>query len=458
MNSVLAATLLYVLAQLAIGFAVSRRVKTEEDYLLGGRRFGYPLAIFSTFATWFGAETCIGAAGAMYAQGLSGSSADPFGYGLCLLLMGFLFAAPLWRRRLTTLPDLFRERFSPAVERFAIALMVPASLLWAAAQIRAFGQVLTTTSELQLSVCIGIAAAVAVVYTAAGGLLADAVTDVVQGLVLMLGLLVVGFAVIDGSGGLSAALSAVPADKLQILGGARVSWLGKLDAWAVPICGSVFAQELVARVLASRSEQVARRAPVVAGVLYMAFGLIPLLAGLLGIAVLPGLDDPELVLPSLAQRYLPGLAYAVFAGALVSAILSTVDSTLLVCASLVSHNLVPSLRPGLSDAARTRLARAGVVVFGVLAYAIALQAEGVYSLVKDASAFGSSGIFVIAVLGLFSRRGQAPSALAALAVGLGSWAVGVYVYPFEGVYACSLVAALLAYFSLLWSGAPAAAT
>src|SRR5436853_6446090 len=90
----------YVLPQLAIVVIVVQRKRrtSETDYLLAGRRFGPTLAMFTIFATWFGAETCIGAAGAVYQGGLANSVADPFGYTICLLLMGFFFALSLWRR------------------------------------------------------------------------------------------------------------------------------------------------------------------------------------------------------------------------------------------------------------------------------------------------------------------------------------------------------------------------
>ena len=98
MNLAVARVLLYVVVQLLVGLAVSRGIRSENDYLLAGRRLGYPMAIFSIFATWFGAETCIGAAGAVYENGLRGGIAGPFGYTCCLLLMGLVFASALWRR------------------------------------------------------------------------------------------------------------------------------------------------------------------------------------------------------------------------------------------------------------------------------------------------------------------------------------------------------------------------
>jgi Na+/proline symporter len=150
MTAVTWGVLAYVAVQLLVGLLVSGRAKTETDYLLAGRRLGYGLSLFTIFATWFGAETCIGAAGAFYENGVSGGSADPFGYTACLLLMGLVLAAPLWRRGLTTLADLFRERYGAGVERLAVLLMVPTSLLWAGEQVRAFGQVLASSSELAI--------------------------------------------------------------------------------------------------------------------------------------------------------------------------------------------------------------------------------------------------------------------------------------------------------------------
>ena len=78
---------LYVLGMIGMGTYFARRIKTEEDYFLGGRSLGPGLATFSIFATWFGAETCIGTAGTVYSEGIGSIHADPLGYTICLLVM-----------------------------------------------------------------------------------------------------------------------------------------------------------------------------------------------------------------------------------------------------------------------------------------------------------------------------------------------------------------------------------
>jgi Na+/proline symporter len=445
---VFAAILAYLVLQFGIGLWASRRIRTESDYLLGGRSLGYWLAVFSIFATWFGAETIVGSGGTTYREGVSLASAEPFGYGLCLILMGLVFAGPLWRRQLTTLADLFRTRYSVPVERFAAAILIPGSLLWAAAQIRAFGHVLTTTSGLGGATAVTLAALVCILYTAAGGLLADAMTDLVQGILLALGLVVLLAAVLVHLGGIEGALAAVVASPRVVAPGAgHASLLETLEAWAIPVCGSVIATELVARIIATRTPQIARRSSMIAGVMYVLIGAIPVFIGVTAASLVPDLADAEQFLPAVAQRLLPGVAYAIFAGGLISAILSTVDSTLLVSSGLLSHNLIVPLYGVHDERTKVLLARTGVVGFGIVAYVLALHSAGVYALVEQASAFASAGVLVTVCFGLFTEWGGARAAFATLAAGLLSYLGGRIAglpYPFLASLATSLAVYVVA--------------
>ncbi len=402
MTAALAAVLAYMSIQLAIGVWVSRRIRTESDYLVAGRSLGYALTIFSIFATWFGAETVVGSAGIAYRDGVSLASAEPFGYGLCLVLMGLVFAVPLWRRRLTTLADLYRERYSTGVERFAALILIPSSILWAAAQVRAFGHVLsTTTASLDAELSIAIAAGFTILYTMFGGLLVDAITDVIQGVMLIIGLVVVLVAAIMSVGGPAGAMETLSTvGPIQLVPPAGSSALAVVEAWSIPICGSVVATELVGRVIATRSPEVARRSSLLAGAMYLVVGLIPVIVGLLGQRLIPGLADGEQLVPTVARELLPTVLFAVFAGGLISAILSTVDSTLLVSSGLLSHNLIVPIVGIRDERVKVGVARAGVVAFGFLAYVLALRATGVFALVEQASAFGSAGVLVTVCFGL----------------------------------------------------------
>lgn len=431
----LAAVIAYMVVQLGIGVWASRRIASEDDYLVAGRRLGYPLMTFSIFATWFGAETIVGSAGTAYEEGVSLGSAEPFGYGLCLILMGLIFAVPLHRRKLTTLADLYRQRFSVRVERLAAVLLIPGSLLWAAAQVRAFGSVLTTTtSAIELETAIAIAAGVTLLYTVFGGLLSDAITDFVQGVLLIVGLLVVAGGVVTQLGGLGGAADAVATSgRVHLTSVGEGSVFDAVEAWAIPVFGSLVTTEIVGRVIAARSPIVARRSSLAAGSLYIAIGMIPVLLGLVGPAIVPGMEDAEQIIPTLAIQSLSTVGYALFAGGLISAILSTVDSTLLVSAGLLSHNLIVPAFKVVDERRKVRLARWGVVVFGVIAYFLARRAEGVFALVEQASAFGSAGIIVTVSFGLFTRMGGPATATVTLSLGAVAYLIAAYAgygYPF----------------------------
>jgi solute:Na+ symporter, SSS family len=445
MNWVLVGVFAYVAVQFAIGMAVSRRIRDEADYLLAGRQLGYSLATFSFFATWFGAETCVSSAGGLYESGLAGGSAEPFGYAACILLMGVVFAVPLWKRGLTTIADLYRERFSTGVERLAVIVLVPTSILWAAAQIRAFGQVLSAVSGGPVLAMITVAAALTIIYTASGGLRADVITDLVQGVMIIVGLVALLFAIVQPLGGFSEAWGKIDPARFKLFDPGDGSWWNVAEAWAIPIFGSVVAQELVARVAGSRSRQVAQRSAIAGGGLYLLIGLIPAFIGLVGVQLLPDLKDPEQLLPTLAQKHLSTFLYVLFAGALISAILSTVDSSLLAASALVEHNLIAPFTKGITEAGRVCVARWGVAAGGVIAWLLAVSTDSIYELVEASSAFGGGGLFVLLVMGLFSKFGGVRAGWAASIVSILVW-VGATMAGWAVAFVPSLIAAAIAYF------------
>src|SRR5215470_7602592 len=216
MNSVLFGILAYVLAQFAVGSWVSRRMTSEADYILAGRRLGVGLVTFSVFATYFGAEAIVASGGAVYEQGLAGALVDPIGYAGAIVIVGLFFARALWSRGLTTFADLFRRRYSPGVERLVVVMLLPGSIIWAAAQVRAFGQVMSLNSGLDLKTAITLAAVLVAAYSVVGGLLADAVTDTIQGIAVLAGLIILGIIVANEVGGIGEGLGKVDVARLAL--------------------------------------------------------------------------------------------------------------------------------------------------------------------------------------------------------------------------------------------------
>ena len=449
MNWELLGITVYVLGMLYVGYVVSKRIKTEDDYFLAGRSLGPGLATFSIFATWFGAESCIGTAGKVYRDGISGTHADPFGYGLCILLMTLIFSKILWNKKITTLPDLFRQRYSPGAERMAAFIMIPSSLIWAGAQIRAFGQIIHVTSNFPVTLAITIAAGVVILYTMFGGLLADAYNDLIQGIAIIVGLTILLVVLVLDLGGIGAAINAIKPESLDFFKLEQGTWWQRWEMWLVPILGSLMSQELVSRVSASSSAEVAYRSGLKATAMYLAVGCIPVTVGLLAHVYHPGLSETDSVMPLLAKTHLHAFPYILFVGALVAAILSTVDSTLLTVSALITHNIVNPVFTKGGDRMKVLLARGGVVCSGLIAYSIAFSADSVTEMVETASGLGGPVILVLVSFALFTKVGNQVSAIIAMMTSIGTWFIAHFVWDVSAPVIMTVVMCFLSYVATL---------
>ena len=434
----------FVALQLGIGYWASRRVAQEDDYLVAGRRLGAGVAGFSLFITWFGAESILGSSAAIHTGGLSGGRADPLGYGLSLLLFGAFFAARLWRTGSMTLADVFRSRYGRSAERVAAFVLIPPSVLWSAAQIRALGQILSFQTPIGLETAIVVATVVAVLYTYLGGLLGDVWTDLLQGTLVVIGLYATLLLLVGDLGGWAEAIAQIEPEQLALVAPDE-SVLARANVWLVPVIGALIAQESVSRVLGCQSAGAAKRAALIAGACYLTLGAVPVLLGLLGAHSDLPLSHGESFLPELAHFTLPTWGYVLFVGAIVSVILSTIDSSLLAIGAIAARNLFAE-RAETHDPERGLFtARLFVILAGVLGCVIALSADSIYDLVLEADSLGTAGIVVITVAALFTRWGGPMSATATLIIALVSSASAKYIFNYEAPFLLSLVLSVVVF-------------
>lgn len=412
-----AALVLYVALQIALSSYVARKMKTEADYLVAGRNVGVGLAAVSLFATWFGAETVMGSSGAVAAGGISAGRADPFGYSLCLVLMALLLAYKLRSRNYVTSADFFRDRFGPRVEKLAVVVLVPTSLIWASAQILAFATIFSSVTDVPMGISLVFTVVALITYSSLGGMIGDIITDTVEGAVITIGLLVMMLIVIAQAGGWGASFAAIPAARFSLLTPDESLWT-QLDSWAIPILGSLVAQEALSRLFAARSPQVARQACLLGAGLYLTIGIIPLVIGLIGGTLIAVPEDSDAFLPALAEAILHPVPYVLLMGALISAILSTINSTLLAVTGLVGHNIVVPLLPQAGERKKLMIQKGIVVGAGIVCYLLAASGESIYSLVELSSSFGAAGVLVCVLAGLYTRFGGPWAAFATLAGGM----------------------------------------
>ena len=177
----------YLLAMIAVGIVVSKRVGSQDDFIVAGRKLPLWLCVPTIVASWFGAGTMLGAAGTGYAGGFLASIATPFGTSLTLILIGFFFVRTLRRMKLLTVADFFENRFGHVSAMIAAVALVLSIIGWIGGLMVAFGYVFQTMTGIPMEIGILAGGVIVVAYTAIGGMWAVAVTDFFQVLIIAIG-------------------------------------------------------------------------------------------------------------------------------------------------------------------------------------------------------------------------------------------------------------------------------
>lgn len=431
----LAASLVaYVAGLYVLAFRARGRIQGIEDYLVAGRRLGVPLATATLVGTWFGAGTILASADEVRRAGLERAALEPFGAGFCLVVAGAWFARPLWEMKLLTVSDFFRRKFDKRAEIVSAAVMVPSYFGWIAAQFVALAGMLNLFFGLDMTTGILVVAAVAVGYTLLGGMWSVTMTDALQIALVFLGLGALGQSMLSTLGGGSVLAGMVrlwtdtPPELRRPVPMGSQAVLGWLAVFTVGALGNIPGQDLMQRVFSARSSSAAAKACLLAGVLYISFGLIPVTLGLAGRLVFPASLE-RAILPAIAQAFLEPIPAVVFSVVLVSAVLSTIDSAILSPASVLSQNVLEYVNQGyFSPLTLTRMAVV-LVTAGSLGFAFA--GESAYALLEDAYELPLVGLFAPLVMGLYRPVSSPLPAICSMIAGAGLWLVH---YAFDWTY------------------------
>lgn len=423
---------IYLVVMLSIGVYASKRASTSaSDFIVAGRRMPIWICSATIVATWFGGGTMMGAAGASYESGLLGVIADPFGGALCLFLVGFFFVRIFRRLRLLTFIDFFENRYGKTASTIAAVGSISSNVGWTGALLVAFGFVFQTLTGVPLEIGIIGGAIVVFIYTVAGGMWAVALTDFVQMVIIALGLVSLLIVVLIDVGGWGNIGPHLPEDTFRMTPkeGNAATWLNYFRAWLIFGLADVSAQTLMQRAFSARDEQTAQNSFYLAGFGHLSLGLIPVTLGIIASVTMPGLTDPETVIPQMAQAHLHPAAIAIFVGALLAAIMSSADSALLAAASIFSTNILPLFKPEVSDRHRLLATRIAIPVFGSIAVYVALRVQVVYNLILDANSVILVCVTVPFIVGVWWPQANRSGALASMAMGFLIWFVAIIYVP-----------------------------
>ncbi|MCZ8023545.1 MAG: sodium:solute symporter family protein [Cyclobacteriaceae bacterium] len=421
----LASILFYLAATIGIGFWAARKVKGSGDFLLAGRSLPIVLSTAALFATWFGSETVFGASSRFLEGGLFAVIEDPFGAALCLLLFGYFFARKLYNMNLLTLGDLFKVRYGKRIEVIASVFMVPAYFGYTAGQLVALGLIANVVIGIPVWQGVVISAVAVTLYTYVGGMWAISVTDFVQSILIVLGLVILLITLLTQAGGLPVVLEDVPAGTFQFFpeftGNAIVHWI---CAWSVLGLGSIPSQDVFQRTMSSGSAKIAERSCYYAAILYLTIAILPLLISLCVRHLYPTEihGDTQVVLLNMVIKHTPLWVQMLFFGSLLSAIMSTTSSSMLAPAALVSENIIkPLTKNRFTDKQLLYTTRTSLLVFSAISSSMACINSDIYELVGGSSILSLVSLFVPMVAGLYWQKATGFGALLSMVSGLSCW-------------------------------------
>ena len=408
--------------------AGKRNEGTSEDMMLAGRSIPLFIAIFTMGATWVGGGYINGTAEYTASTGLMWVQA-PWAYALSLIIGGLFFAGKMRRARYHTMLDPLAERFGKRVAALFFLPALSGELFWTAAILTALGTTFGTVLGLDTNPAILLSAAIAIAYTALGGLWAVAITDVVQMILLMLGLVLVLPSALGELGGLEEVWA-----QYKLKHGAMATFLPSKAAlgdyywnwWdftLLLIFGGIGWQVYFQRVLAAKDAKTAVRLSVLAGFICIVAAVPAVLIGMIGGVAdwaamgLPAPPDAASTLPYVVRYLTEPWVATVGLGAVAAAVMSSVDSSILSASSMASWNVYrPLFRPEISSEALGKLLRRCIWIIGIAATLMALQIKSVYDLWFLCSDFVYCLLFPALVCALFDPKANKWGALAGFTV------------------------------------------
>lgn len=442
---------IYIAIMVGIGIYMSKRTKSTEDFMLGGRSVGSWLTAFSYGTTYFSAVVFIGYAGQF--GWMYGASATWVGIGNAVIgsLIPFFLLGK--RTRLMTnhlgaktMPEYFEHRFDSTKLKTASALIVFIFLIPYTASVynglsRLFGMVFDLGENGGTYIIIAMAV-LSAIYVTLGGYKATALNDFFQGIIMLIGIGTVVALTVQKKDGLSAALDALNnisdgktetgtlgsvfgPDPINLLG---VVLLTSLGTWGLP--------QMVQKFYAIKDQQAIKKgavistffALVVAGGSYFMGGFVRLYCTLDGsdgsgrtlIETVDGKPVYDTMVPALIHQALPNLLIGLVVVLVLSASLSTLSSLVLTSSSTLTNDLIKPRVKNFDDKKQMLFMRAFIAVFLLISVIIACNKNASISTLMSYSWGALSGAFLGPFLyGLFMKKASKAACWISFITGVG---------------------------------------
>lgn len=440
---VVAPLIIFLIGIFVIGFWASRYLKSShsflQEYFLGSRQLGGLILAMTMIATYGSASSFIGGPGVAYTQGLGwvllAMSQVVTGY-FVLMVLGKKFAIVTRKYKAITLIDFLKERYQSKWVVILSALSIIIFLFSAmAAQWVGGARLIESLTGLSYTAALFIFALSVMVYVVIGGFRAVALTDTVQGIIMFLGTLILLIATIIAGGGVSNIIADLTTENPNLVtpygfdGGLTPLYVSSF--WILVGVGVVGLPQVAVRAMSYKDSKAMHRA-IIIGTIVVGFIMLGMhLIGVFARPILPGIEIGDKVMPMIAMEVLPAWLAGIVLAAPMAAIMSTVDSLLLLVSSAVVKDVYLNyVKPDASEKTVKNISFSVTATLGILVFLMALSPPDLIVWLNLFAFGGLEAAFIWpVVLGLYWKTGNKYGAISSMVIGVSSYILCHTYYP-----------------------------
>ncbi len=410
---------LYFLVMLAIGIASRRKTRGADDFFVAGRKSSSPFIVGSLLATIIGGSATIGMAGLGFQRGLTGAWWLLVG-SIGLIFLGLFFARKVRRLALYTLPELVEKQYDRRMALATAILIVVAWIGIVAAQIIAAGKILGILGVGSPAIWMVVFTVIFVTYTLLGGQHAIIRTDVLQSVIIFLGVFAGLALLLTRLGGWEGLQSSLPAEHFAFPVSPQFDGAALITLLLLVGLTYVVGPDMYSRIFCARDDGVARTATLWTAVLIIPLAFAITVIGMGAASLFPGIT-PEQAFPTVISELFSPLLGGIILAALLCAVMSSADTTLLSASTILSIDIIGRFRSTANQSGVLPRSRWAIVLLGICALIVALMLKGVISALLFAYTVYTAGVILPVLAGFFKNRLKVtPTGALAALIGGGS--------------------------------------
>ncbi|MFJ8101168.1 sodium:solute symporter [Lysinibacillus sp. NPDC096212] len=394
--------LLYFGVLMIIGIIGVKKAKSEKDFVLAGSRLGYYSHVGCLAAVIIGGAATMGSTSLGYNYGVSGLwFVSMMGFGIAAL--GLFVVNKIGGYEVFTISQLLGKRFGEGTQLISAIVTAIYTLMVVVTQVIGMGNVIHVLLGWSLIPSMIIGGGIVLFYTILGGMWSITLTDIIQFIVMTIGVFFIMFPFsVNSVGGLTALFSSVPEAHLSLT---NIGWDRIFQYFLLYFFGLMVSQDIWQRVFTARSQKVAKSSAISAGLYSVLYGLVLSIVGMCAHVLLPNLGDSQSAFTSLALEILPPGLLGLVLASVCSALMSNASGAIFASATLITNDIIKVyVKKDMTDKDIINTSRIVILGLGVLAIIFSVWIQNILVALDMAYAILSGAIFVPLIIGLYWKR------------------------------------------------------